>query len=236
MLVMGKNAVRELLKTEKDVLNISCVDTFNDYGILEVAKKKKINVDFLAKKNFINKYGEKAGGIVASVENYQYKALEEKLIEVQEQENVIFLILDGLEDPHNLGAILRSVDATATDAVIIPKNRSVEITDTVVKVSTGATEHVDVIKVTNLNQTIETLKNNGFWVTGLELTGSIDFKEANYLGKTAIVVGSEGRGISPLVQKNCDVLVKIPMYGKVNSLNASVSAALILYEAIRQRG
>lgn len=145
------------------------------------------------------------------------------------------MILDGLEDPHNLGAILRSADATGADAIIIPKNRSVSLNQTVAKVSTGAIEYVDVVQVTNLTQTIQELKKQGYWVVGLELDGSIYYDEQDYKGNIAIVVGSEGKGISRLVKENCDVLVKIPMYGKVNSLNASVSAGLILYEVVRNR-
>ncbi len=236
MNVLGKNAIREVLKGSRKIEKIVICDTVNDNEIKSLAKSKKINIEFLPKRQFIAMYGDKNGGMVAVVDDYQYIELHNLIEKNQNKKESILLILDGLEDPHNLGAILRSVDATGCDGVIIPKNRSVRLNETVAKVSTGAIEHVDVAMVTNLNQTIDELKKAGYWVIGLELTGKIYYTEANYEGKIAIVVGSEGKGISPLVQKNCDTLVKIPMFGKVNSLNASVSTAIILYEAIRHRG
>ena len=234
--VLGKNAIREVLKGNRKIECIIFADSVSDNEIKSLAKSKHIHIQFMPKRQFISAYGDKSGGMVAIVEDYKYLELHELIEKNNHKEESILLILDGLEDPHNLGAILRSVDATGCDGVIIPKNRSVRLNDTVAKVSTGAIEHVEVSMVTNLNQTIQDLKDSGYWVIGLELTGTMYYNEADYRGKIAIVVGSEGKGISPLVQKNCDLLVKIPMYGKVNSLNASVSTALILYEAIRHRG
>ena len=236
MLVMGKNAVRDLLKGTRKIFSVTVVESFQDKDLINEFKRRNLKVVTLNKKSFSSKFGEKAGGIVCECQDFEYKTIEELIDKTKNHQESVVLILDNLEDPHNLGAILRSADATGCDGIIIPKNRSVEVNETVVKVSTGAYEHVDVCKVTNLNQTIEKLKEAGFWVIGLELTGTMDYKDADYSGKCCLVVGSEGKGISPLVQKNCDLLVKIPMFGKVNSLNASVSAGLILYEAIRKRG
>lgn len=236
MLIIGKNAVRELLKGTRKIFAVYAVEGFQDKELINEFQRKRIKVTYMNKKSFSAKFGEKAGGIVSEAEDYKYLTIEELIDKNSSKQDSVVLILDGLEDPHNLGAILRSADATGCDGIIIPKNRSVEVNDTVVKVSTGAYEYVDVVKVTNLNQTIEKLKENGYWVIGLELTGTMDYKDVDYSGKCCLVVGSEGKGISPLVQKNCDLLVKIPMFGKVNSLNASVSAGLILYEAIRKRG
>ena len=192
--------------------------------------------ELLPQHNFSKRYGDKTGGIVAEINEYKYATLEQVLNKTSKKpEGGVLMILDGLEDPHNLGAILRSADATGADAIIIPKNRSVSLNQIVAKVSTGAIEYVDVVQVTNLTQTIQELKKQGYWVVGLELDGSIYYDEQDYKGNIAIVVGSEGKGISRLVKENCDVLVKIPMYGKVNSLNASVSAGLILYEVVRNR-
>ena len=145
-------------------------------------------------------------------------------------------MLDGLEDPHNLGAILRTADATGMNGIIIPKNRSVSLNATVAKVSTGAIEHVDVCQVTNLVQTLKELKKAGYWVIGLEMEGSVDYKVQDYKGKIVVVIGSEGKGISRLVKEECDYMINIPMIGHVTSLNASVSASIIFYEILRQRG
>ena len=234
--ILGKNEIREVLKGNRKVESIIFSDGTSDNEIKSIAKSKRIPIQILAKRQFISTYGDKNGGMVAIVEDYKYIELHDLIFKNAAKEESILLILDGLEDPHNLGAILRSVDATGCDGVIIPKNRSVRLNETVARVSTGAIEHVDVSMVTNINQSIKELKDSGYWIIGLELPGTMYYNDADYKGKIAIVVGSEGKGISPLVQKNCDLLVKIPMFGKVNSLNASVSTALVLYEAIRHRG
>mgnify|MGYP003890276753 FL=1 len=145
-------------------------------------------------------------------------------------------MLDSLEDPHNLGAILRSADAFGVDAIIIPKHRSVGLNATVAKVSTGSIEHVDVVEVTNLTNTIKTLKDQGFWVVGTDADTDQTIHEINVDTNLCIVIGSEGKGISRLVKENCDYVVKIPMSGHVNSLNASVSAALVIYEVFHKKG
>jgi 23S rRNA (guanosine2251-2'-O)-methyltransferase len=212
------------------------VEGLKDQNFLKFLKENRIKYELLPQHVISKRYGDKTGGIVAEINEYEYATLEEVLNKTSKKpEGGVLMLLDGLEDPHNLGAILRSADATGADAIIIPKNRSVSLNQTVAKVSTGAIEYVDVVQVTNLTQTIQELKKQGYWVIGLELDGSIYYDEQDYKGNVAIVVGSEGKGISRLVKENCDVLVKIPMYGKVNSLNASVSAGLILYEVVRNR-
>ena len=164
------------------------------------------------------------------------KAVEDILQKARDKGEAPFIfLLDNIEDPHNLGAILRTADATGINGVIIPKNRSVSLNSTVAKVSTGAIEHVDCAQVTNLVNAINDLKKAGYWIIGLELDGSIDYRKQDYKGKIAVVIGSEGKGISRLVKENCDFNVHIPMYGHVNSLNASVSASIIFYEIIRNR-
>ena len=236
MIIYGKNPVVEAIRNKRNISKMVVLEGLKDQNFLKLLKENRIKYELLPQHIFSKRYGDKTGGIVAEINEYKYATLEQVLNKTSEKpEGGVLMILDGLEDPHNLGAILRSADATGADAIIIPKNRSVSLNQTVAKVSTGAIEYVDVVQVTNLTQTIQELKKQGYWVVGLELDGSIYYDEQDYKGNIAIVVGSEGKGISRLVKENCDVLVKIPMYGKVNSLNASVSAGLILYEVVRNR-
>lgn len=236
MIIYGKNPVVEAIRNKRNISKMVVVDGLKDQNFLKFLKENRIKYELLPQHVISKRYGDKTGGIVAEINEYEYATLEEVLNKTSKKpEGGVLMLLDGLEDPHNLGAILRSADATGADAIIIPKNRSVSLNQTVAKVSTGAIEYVDVVQVTNLTQTIQELKKQGYWVIGLELDGSIYYDEQDYKGNVAIVVGSEGKGISRLVKENCDVLVKIPMYGKVNSLNASVSAGLILYEVVRNR-
>ncbi|HHS4726545.1 TPA: 23S rRNA (guanosine(2251)-2'-O)-methyltransferase RlmB, partial [Staphylococcus aureus] len=167
---------------------------------------------------------------------YEYADFDQFLKQQKEKEGLLtVLILDGLEDPHNLGSILRTADATGVDGVIIPKRRSVTLTQTVAKASTGAIEHVPVIRVTNLAKTIDELKDNGFWVAGTEANNATDYRNLEADMSLAIVIGSEGQGMSRLVSDKCDFYIKIPMVGHVNSLNASVAASLMMYEVFRKR-
>ena len=233
--VYGKNPLRELLKSDRHIYRIYTYSPLDEeFKSLIIAKH--LEVKQLPKVEFIKMFGDKTGGIVTVVDEYQYYDFHTLLDDVKNNDEAILLMLANIEDPHNLGAILRSADATAIDGIIIPKDRSVGLNETVAKVSTGAIEHVKVAQVVNLNQTIESLKKAGFWVIGLELSGQVDYKDAPYDGKIALVVGSEGKGIPRMVLQNCDLVVKIPMYGKVNSLNASVSTGIFLYEAIRHKG
>ena len=236
MIIYGKNPVVEAIRNKRNISKMVVLEGLKDQNFLKLLKENRIKYELLPQHIFSKRYGDKTGGIVAEINEYKYATLEQVLNKTSKKpEGGVLMIRDGLEDPHNLGAILRSADATGADAIIIPKNRSVSLNQTVAKVSTGAIEYVDVVQVTNLTQTIQELKKQGYWVVGLELDGSIYYDEQDYKGNIAIVVGSEGKGISRLVKENCDVLVKIPMYGKVNSLNASVSAGLILYEVVRNR-
>jgi len=154
----------------------------------------------------------------------------------QKNEPPFILILDNLEDPRNFGAILRTAEAAGVHGVIIPKRRSVKVTDTVEKTSTGAVHLIPIAQVSNVNEVIKRLKKEGVWIAGLERDGSQDFKSIDYKSSIAIVIGSEGSGIAKLTRELCDFIVTIPMKGKITSLNASVAAALVMYEAVRQRG
>ena len=169
-------------------------------------------------------------GIILEVEDYEYCSLE-KLIN---KENSFLVILDHIEDPHNFGAIIRTCEAANVDGIIIPKDRSVQVNSTVVKVSTGAIENVNIAKVTNLSQTIDFLKKNGFWIIGTDMNGK-SYDKIDYCGKIAIVIGNEGKGMSKIIKESCDFIATIPMLGTTNSLNASVAAGIIIYEAVRKR-
>ena len=235
MIIYGKNAVLEALKNKKTISKI--LVTKNNLELINKFNYVNKNIIKVVSLNDLNKEVEGVHqGIVAYVDEYEYVDLHDFIKKNQDKKDVVVAMLDGLEDPHNLGAILRSADASGVDGVIIPKNRSVSLNSTVAKVSTGAIEHVDVCQVTNLVSTIKELKECGYWVIGLEMDGSVDYKKQDYSGKIVLVVGSEGKGISRLVRENCDFLVHIPMVGHVTSLNASVSASILFYEVLRNRG
>lgn len=173
-------------------------------------------------------------GAMIEIDDFKTYTLSEILASAKE--DTILVLLDGLEDPHNLGAILRSADAAGIDGIILPKHRSVSLTPTVAKVSTGAIDTVKTTEVTNLNQTIKDLKKLGFWIYGTDMgKGAVDYRTVDYKGKIALVIGSEGDGISRLVKENCDYIVTLPMHGSVQSLNASVAAGILFYEVLNQR-
>ncbi|OUQ11392.1 23S rRNA (guanosine(2251)-2'-O)-methyltransferase RlmB [Enterococcus cecorum] len=172
-------------------------------------------------------------GVVLTITPYEYLSLAQLLD--QTKENPFFLILDSLEDPHNFGSILRTADATGVDGVIIPKHRAVGITPIVVKTSTGAVEHVPIARVTNLQQTISQLKEQGFWIFGTDMQG-VNYRDWNASGSVALIIGNEGKGMAPGLKKEVDQMLTIPMTGHVQSLNASVAASLLMYEAFFKRG
>lgn len=175
-------------------------------------------------------------GVIALAAAHEYAAVEDILQEAADRgEAPLIVICDELTDPHNLGAIMRSAECAGAHGVIIPKRRSVGLTATVAKASAGAVEYMKVARVTNINQAIAQLKENGVWVFGTAAEGSIPMYKADLTGPAAIVIGNEGEGMSPLVRKNCDVTVHIPMKGRISSLNASAAASVLLYEAVRQR-
>lgn len=236
MYIYGKNPVMEALKANHNIERLFLSNNYNDLDkIKAITKKHPIEIVRLTNDELSKKFGNNHQGIVAEIKEYGYTDLDELLKSCVQKENVALAILDGLEDPHNLGAIMRTADATGLDGIIIPKNRSVSLNATVAKVSTGAIEYVKVCQVTSLVQTIDKLKKAGFWIIGLDMEGATAYQDQDYSGKIAIVIGSEGFGISRLVKENCDFKVKIPMIGHVTSLNASVSASIIFYEILRNR-
>ena len=233
IIIAGKNTVTEAIKVGRKVHELYIQQGTNK-DIIDLANKKHIKVVELPKFEIKKILPPANQGVGAKVADYTYKSLESVLS--KEKQNKVLIMLDGLEDPHNLGAILRSCDAFGMDGIIIPKNRSVKLNATVAKVSTGAIEHVDVIEVTNLTNTIKQLKKENFWVVGTDADTEQTIHDINVDANLLVVIGSEGKGISRLVKENCDYVVKIPMVGHVNSLNASVSTALVIYELFRRKG
>ena len=228
--VYGKNSCLSLINKRKDFINVFIQKNYLDKKILCELEKNKIHFEYKERK-FLDKLTNNANhqGIVIEVEGYEYLSIDELLEKIKDVHNPLLLMLDGVEDPHNLGAILRSVDAVNAQGVIIGKHNQVPLNSTVAKVSTGAIEYVNVAQVTNLTNTIKLLKEKGYWIVGAEANESVEFQTLKYDFPTLLVVGSEGKGISPLVLKQCDYRVKIPMEGHVNSLNVSVATAVLLY-------
>ena len=229
MLVYGKNVVKDLLKKNQKIRKIIIQDNFDDKEIISLIEKLNLDPKIMSKREIDDLCSGLHQGIIVDIPDYQYKTLEDVL------DNEILVILDHLEDPHNLGAIIRTCEAAGIKAVILPRDRQVQVTATVWKTSVGTLNNVDIASVSNINQAIKKLKDNGFWIVGTALQNSVDYRSIDYNGKIALVIGNEGSGISPLVAKNCDFLAKIPMYGETNSLNASVAAGIMIYEVIRNR-
>jgi 23S rRNA (guanosine2251-2'-O)-methyltransferase len=237
--VEGRNPVIEVLKSNRTLEKLY-VAKGNVEGsikvILSMAKEKGYVISEVDKRKLdeMSTTGSHQG-VIAIVSPYTYSSIDEILeYAKQKGEDPFIIILDEIEDPHNLGSIVRSANVCGAHGVIIPKRRSALVTATVIKSSAGAVEHTKIAKVTNINQTIEELKKKGVWVAGTDMNGEVCYK-ANLKGPMAIVIGSEGKGISKLVRENCDLIISIPMKGEINSLNASVAAGIVMYEGMRQR-
>lgn len=231
MLVYGRNVARELLNKDKKILKIILQDGFDDKNIISLIEKNNLPVTYKSKREIDNLAKGVHQGIILSIPDYQYKSMEDIL----EKDLSFVVILDHIEDPHNFGAIIRTCEAASVDAIIIPKDRQVQVNSTVMKTSAGTLDDVNIISVVNLTNAIEKLKDAGFWVVGTSLDTSLSYKDVDYNTKIALVIGNEGKGMSNIVGKACDYVVKIPMYGKTNSLNASVAAGIMIYEVIRNR-
>ena len=237
--VFGRHAVVEALQTPDRVNRVFIQEGTSGRDaakVIELAREKGIQVQTVPKTKIEDLVGNAVHqGLVASIAAYEYADLEAVFKKAEEKgEDPFIVILDGVEDPHNLGSILRTADATGVHGIIIPKRRSASLTATVAKASTGAIEHVPVVRVTNLTQTIEQLKARGVWVFGTDMNGT-DYRKWNTSGPLAIVMGNEGKGVSRIVKESVDEMVTIPMVGHVQSLNASVASALMMYEVFRNR-
>lgn len=232
MLVYGKNVAIEYLRKNKKIKKIWIQDSFNDQTILSLIQKRQIGYKKCPKIELDRLANGVHQGIILEVEDYQYASLSDFL---KNPNDGFLIILDHIEDPHNLGAIIRTCEAASVDGIILPKDRSATVNATVLKTSVGTTENVKIAQVTNLVQAIQELKESGYWIVGTDMTNSTDYRKIDYTGKTAIIIGNEGSGMSRLVRESCDFIARIPMYGKVNSLNASVSAGIMIYEVLRQK-
>lgn len=239
MIVEGKNPIKELIESGATINKLYVQNNLRDTLsniIIKLAKEKKIRIDFV-NKDFLDKKSttKRHQGFICDTVEFAYSDVDDILAYAEEKrEDLFVVILDGIEDPHNLGAIIRTCECAGVHGIIIPKHRACQVNETVIKTSAGATANMKIASVTNLNQCIDKLKNCGVWVYGLELGGK-DIYSTNLKGKIALVVGSEGFGLTRLVKENCDDVVTLPQKGKINSLNASVACGIAVYEIVKQR-
>jgi 23S rRNA (guanosine2251-2'-O)-methyltransferase len=230
-LIYGTNVVRMAIETKQEITNLKVAE--NNTEIIEAAKNNKYKYSIVSKEE-LNKVEAFSQGVIAEIPSFVTYNIKDIANKDSSNKPSLIVALDGLEDPHNLGAILRTADAANVNGIVYAKNRSVKLNKTVAKVSTGAIFSVKTVEVINLVQSLKQLKELGYWIVGAEATEkSVDYRSMKYDMPTVLVLGSEGKGLSRLVEKECDFLVQIPMMGKVNSLNVSVSAGILIYEIIK---
>ena len=232
MLVYGKNVATEILNSKIKVYKVFLDNNFKDEELLNRINKlnlKKFHID----KNKIDKMCKNSTnqGIAADIEEFKYLTIDDI---VKDDKSNFVVMLDSLEDPHNFGAIIRTCECAGVNYIIIPKNRSVSVNSTVYKTSAGAVNNVKIVEVVNLANTIKKLKDLGYWIYGADMDGK-DYRSIDFTGKTCLVIGSEGHGIKQIVNKSCDEIVSLPMKGKINSLNASVAAGILIYEIMKYK-
>jgi 23S rRNA (guanosine2251-2'-O)-methyltransferase len=238
--IEGRNPVLEALKAGREIDKIFIAQGAEQGSIKKIksiAKEKKIPIQYIERQRMDQLSESHAHqGIIAFIAAYHYVEVEDILKEAEEKNELPFIIiLDELTDPHNLGSIIRTADAAGAHGIIIPKRRAVGLTPIVAKTSAGAIEYMPVAKVPNIARTIDALKKKGIWIVGADIDGLKTYYQEDLTGKIALVIGSEGKGISRLIKEKCDFLVRIPMKGKIGSLNASVAASILMYEIERQR-
>ncbi len=237
LFICGRNSVKEALN-ENQIKKIFIKSGNNDQrlkDIVKIAQNKDIPVQ-IEEQEILDKMsdGVRNQGIVASMKPFEYSDLEEVLSKAKE--DPLIVLLDGVEDVRNIGAIVRTAECAGVSAVLLPKHKSAPVTAAAIKTAAGAFSYLPVCEIGNIRQTLEHLKEKGFWVVGADMEGELLYYESNLKGPLVIVMGAEGKGISLLTKKMCDFLVRIPMRGKVSSLNVSVAAALLIYESVKQRG
>lgn len=238
--VEGRNAVIELLKSGKPVNKVFIQKGERQGSINEVIKLAKKNNNLISeveksKLDMLSDTGHHQG-VIAFVAAVEYKTIDDIFALADERnEDPFIMIADEIEDPHNLGALIRTAECAGCHGVIIPKRRAVGVTEVVAKTSVGATQYVPIVRVNNINETMKELQDRGVWIVGTDGSAETLYTDQDMTGPIAIIIGSEGKGMGTLTMKNCDFLVKIPMMGKITSLNASVSGGIVVFEALRQR-
>lgn len=239
-IIAGRNPVLEAINGGRPINKVLLDRNAHNSVVEEIlkeARNRKIPVDFTDKITLDRLARGTHQGVVAYASSKEYVSLESLLsVSQAKKEAPFYIILDGIEDPQNLGAILRTAEAAGIHGVVVRAHRSAGLTPAVAKASAGAIEYIPVARVANISQSIEILKKHGIWVVGIDMAGKADYTRVDFKLPTAIVVGGEGKGLSDLVRKRCDAVVFIPMKGKIGSLNASVAAAVVVYEAVKQRG
>lgn len=237
--IIGKNPVIEALKSERDVNKILIAEGSQKgqmQQVIGLAKEHNVLVQFVPKKKIDQLVEGNHQGVVAQVAAYQYAEIDDLFAAAEKKnEAPFFILLDEIEDPHNLGSIMRTADAVGAHGILIPKRRAVGLTATVAKASTGAIEYIPVVRVTNMARTIDELKERGVWIAGTDAKGKEDFRSFDGTMPLGLVIGSEGKGMGRLIRDKCDFLISLPMKGHVTSLNASVAASLLMYEVFRKR-
>ncbi len=237
--IAGKNPVIEALKSSRDINKILVAEGSQRgqmQQVIKLSKESNVIVQFVPKKKLDQLYDGNHQGVIAQVAAYEYAELDDLFAAAEKRgEAPFFLLLDEIEDPHNLGSIMRTADATGAHGIIIPKRRAVGLTATVAKASTGAIEHIPVVRVTNMSRTIEELKERGVWIAGTDASATEDYRALDGGLPLGLVIGSEGKGMGRVIREKCDFLISMPMAGSVTSLNASVAAALLMYEVYRKR-
>ena len=231
MYIYGKNVAKETLENNSKINKIILCEDFNDKNIISLIQKRNIKVEYVTKKEMFKIDNSNNQGIILDVKDYEYCKLQDILM----GDKPFVVILDHIVDPHNFGAIIRTCEAAGVDGIIVPKDRSTTVNSTVMKTSAGALNNIKICMVTNLNKTIDELKKKGLWIIGTDMVNSSPYDSINYDIPLALIIGSEGFGMSRLVKESCDYIVSIPMKGKINSLNASVAAGILIYKIIEKR-
>lgn len=234
MYIYGKNVARERINSNEPITKAYISKKFKDQDLINKLKSKKVKINFLDTIILDQKVDGLHQGIILEVDDAKTISLEEFLTLIKNKSNPLVVMLDHLEDPHNFGAIIRTSEALGIDGIIIPNDRSVGINATVVKTSAGAINHMNIIRVPNLANTIEKLKKHNFWIIGTDMEGT-NYTKIDYNCPICLVIGNEGHGMSKIIKDNCDFIATIPMTGKINSLNASVSCGILLSHIVESR-